>query len=268
MELDTGASCSLVSGATFEELKKRGAMLAPSTAKLCTYMGEAIRVVGSTNVQVSYEDQDVTLPLVVTEGNGPSLIGRNWLSSLRLNWKSIFTVRAQKTLDEILSNYDEVFHDDLGTLEGVTAKLHVFRYNRLPFGVSSAPSIFQRLMENLLQGIPGITVYVDDISVTGRTDEEHLQHLEETLKRLKTAGMRLKRAKCEFLLSSVEYLGHVISAEGLRTSDSKVKAILKAPAPQNVADLRSFLGLVNYYAKFLPDLATVLAPLYQLLQKT
>ena len=85
--------------------------------------------------------------------------------------------------------------------------------------------------------------------------------------RLQDAGMRLKRAKCLFLLPSVEYLGHVIVAEGLCTSEAKVNAIVNAPAPQNVTELRSFLGLVNHYGKFLPDLATTLAPLYRLLQK-
>ena len=78
--------------------------------------------------------------------------------------------------------------------------------------------------------------------------------------------MRLKQEKCSFLLSSVEYLGHTISREGLKTSDSKVKAISNAPAPSNVSELRSFIGLVNYYGKFLPDLATTLTPLYDLLR--
>ena len=72
--------------------------------------------------------------------------------------------------------------------------------------------------------------------------------------------MRLKIGKCAFLLPSVSYLGHVIGAEGLHTEDAKVHAIVKAPEPQNVAELRSFLGMVNYYGKFLPDLTTTLAP--------
>ena len=143
----------------------------------------------------------------------------------------------------------------------------LFQYERLPFGVSSAPSIFQRVMDNLLQGIPGVCVYLDDILITGSTEEEHLQHLDDVLTRLSKAGLTLKKSKCAYLLKSVEYLGHTISKEGLHTSDSKVRAVLEAPAPRDVSELRSFLGLVNYYGKFLPDLASELAPLYKLLQK-
>ena len=110
-------------------------------------------------------------------------------------------------------------------------------------------------------------VYLDDIPVTGKTTEEHLAHLAEVLRCLKEAGMKLKREKCAYLLHSVEYLGHVITKDGLRTADSKVEAVIRAPAPRNISELRSFLGLINYYGKFLPSLATVLSPLYSLLQK-
>ena len=80
--------------------------------------------------------------------------------------------------------------------------------------------------------------------------------------------MRLKRKKCAFLLKSVSYLGHVISAEGLHTAESKVKAVVDAPDPRNLSELRSSLGMVNYYGKFLPNLATTLSPLYHLLRQT
>ena len=113
-------------------------------------------------------------------------------------------------------------------------------------------------METLLQGIPGVYVYIDDILVTGRT-EEHLEHFKEVLRRLQAAGMRLKKEKCLFLLPSVEYLGHNISEAGLQTADSKVEAIVRAPAPKNLTEL--------CYGKFLPNLATFLLPLYALLQK-
>ena len=123
-------------------------------------------------------------------------------------------------------------------------------------------------MENLLQGIPRVCVYIDDILVTGATEEEHLANLAQVLQRLESTGMRLKQEKCAFLLKSVSYLGHVISTEGLHTSDSKVKAVVDAPDPRNISELRSFLGMVNYYGKFLPNLATTLSPLYHLLRQT
>ncbi len=144
-----------------------------------------------------------------------------------------------------------------------TINIHrgLFCYTRLPFRISSAPSIFQRAMENLLQGISKVCVYIDNILITGSTRAEHLQKISQILKRLQNAGMRLKKNKCAFMLPSVEYLGHTISAQGLHASKSKVSGVVDAPKPKDVTELRSFIGLVNYYAKFLPDLATTLAPL-------
>ena len=143
----------------------------------------------------------------------------------------------------------------------------LFQYQRLPYGVASAPAIWQRAMDQVLQGLPGVQCYLDDIIVTGKSKEEHLEVLEKVLQRLEEYGLKANKEKCKFLRDSVEYLGHVISAEGLRQSPRKTKAILEMPAPQDVAQLRSFLGMVQYYAKFLPDLATVLAPLHRLLKK-
>ena len=122
-------------------------------------------------------------------------------------------------------------------------------------------------MENLLRGIPGVAVYIDDILITGATQEEHLQSLEEVLKRLSNSGLRAKRQKCEFMASSVSYLGHVIDAAGLRPLPDKIEAIRKVPTPQNVTELKSYLGLLTYYGKFIPNLSTQLAPLYELLGK-
>lgn len=121
-------------------------------------------------------------------------------------------------------------------------------------------------MENLLHGIPGICIYLDDILITGLTEQQHLENLTQVLGRLQMAGMRLKEDKCVSLLPPVTYLGHVISAQGLHTEDSKVEAVVNAPAPRDVAQLRSFFGMVDYYSKFLPDLVTVLSPLYEFLQ--
>ncbi|RXN12978.1 putative protein K02A2.6-like protein [Labeo rohita] len=110
-------------------------------------------------------------------------------------------------------------------------------------------------------------LYLDDILVTGANDEEHLKNLEEVLRRLKTSGLRLKRSKCEFLGEEVIFLGHQISAAGVQPVAEKVQAIQEAPTPQTVSELRAYLGLLNYYHKFLPSLSTVLAPLHSLLKK-
>ena len=142
----------------------------------------------------------------------------------------------------------------------------LYRYTRLPFGVASAPGIFQKTMEKLLHGIPGVVVYIDDILVSSPTTDEHLTSLEEVLKRLHSANLRAKKSKCRFLVSSVSYLGYRLDGEGLHPLPEKVKAIQDAPTPKNVSELKSYLGLLTYYAKFLPNLSTQLAPLYRLLR--
>ena len=100
-------------------------------------------------------------------------------------------------------------------------------------------------------------IYLEDILVTGRSHLEHLQNLREVLKRLEEAVMRLKKDKCAFLMPEVEYLGH-----SLQPTESKVRVVANAPEPRKVAELRLLrLGLVNYYGKFLPNLAATAAPL-------
>ncbi len=94
----------------------------------------------------------------------------------------------------------------------------------MPYGISSAPGIFQRTMEVLLQGIPGVTLYIDDILVTGKDDQDHLKSLDEVLARLTKVGLRAKRHKCKFMRKSVSYLGFVIDAEGLHPVSDKIEA--------------------------------------------
>ena len=122
-------------------------------------------------------------------------------------------------------------------------------------------------MESILQGITHVCVYLDDILITGATEKEHLKNLDKVLTRLERAGIHLKRDKFVFLLPAVEYLGHKISGQGLQPTDEKIQAIKSAPAPQDVTQLKSFLGLLNYYSKLLPNLSNTLAPLYRLMQK-
>jgi hypothetical protein len=141
---------------------------------------------------------------------------------------------------------------DESSKQFVTINTHkgLFRYRRrLPFGISSAPAIFQRKMESVLKGIPHVCVYIDDILITGSNHAEHLSTLQEVLSRLENHGVHLKKAKCSFLKPAVEYLGHQISAQGIQPTNSKVEAIKGAPTPKNATELRAFLGMVSYYTQ-------------------
>ena len=394
MEVDTGAALSIISDDTYRSVwaSDDAPLLKPCTACLKTYTGDIIPVKGALDVQVTHRDTSKQLSLIVVEGSGPSLMGRDWLRHIRLDWSNLHSVRSSvhSRCQEIVDKHSKVFADELGHLKGTEAHLYVdptaqpkfykarpvpyalrgkveaelerlqrqgviepvpfadwaapivpvvksdgtiricgdykltvnrvaktdayplpriedifaslskgklftkldlahayqqvpmaaeskkyttvnttkglFQYNRLPFGVASAPAIFQRTMETVLQGIPNVCVYLDDILVTGATDEEHLQTLDHVLSRLEDVGARLKKGKCEFMLESVKYLGHRISAEGLQPTDDKIEALRKAPIPSNVSQLKSFLGLLNYYLKFLPNHSHNLAPLHRLLQ--
>ena len=354
MEVDTGATFSVISEATRQKVFPNET-LHHSDLVLRTYTDEAMKVKGTLNMRVKYRDQREKLVLVVVEGNGPSLLGRNWLRYIRLDWNNIFSVRRAKMqpLHSLLQRHQPLFSKELGKIHPFTASLHIkpdatprffkprpvpfaikdaisqelkrlkqqgtispvthsqwatpivpvpkkdgkfricgdykvtvnqvltveeyplptpeelfstlsggkifskldlsqaylqlpvneeskpyltinthqglFVYNRLPFGVASAPAIFQKLMDTILQGISGVTCYIDDILVSSTNEESHLHTLEEVLTRLEKHGFRPKLEKCEFLLTCIEYLGHVISKDGIQPVPSKVEAIVNAP---------------------------------------
>ena len=151
----------------------------------------------------------------------------------------------------------------------VTINTHrgLYQYTRMPFGIAYAPAIFQRTMDIILQGIPHTICYIDDILITGVDNQEHLANLEEVLRRLQYHGITLKKNKCKFMCDPVEYLGHIVDSEGLHVIPGKIEAIVNAPKPQNVTELRVYLGLVNYYGKFILNLASTLQHVNSLLQK-
>jgi len=133
------------------------------------------------------------------------------------------------------------------TKELLTLNTHkgLYKMNRLAFGIASAPSIWQQKMDQMLQGIPYCHCILDDILLSGRNDDEHLQVLEEVLKRLSAHGLRLNEDKCAFLQDRLEYCGHDVTKDGIQQSKEKTAAIVNAPQPTNVSQLRSFLGMVT-----------------------
>ena len=391
MEVDTGAAFSVVSENTYNSTLGN-IPLRKSNILLKTYTDERIPVAGQINVHVQYGEQRAALVLLVVAEDGPTLLGRNCLKYIRLDWKSInmvFAPTAEDGLAGLLHKYNGLFSDKLGKITNYQANLRIcpdarpqfckprpipfaikasieeeldkleasevieeiehsqwaapivpvpkkngkfricgdynltvnrvldvdqyplpnpeslfatlaggkkfstldlsqayqqlplddesktyvtinthrglYRYTRLPFGVASAPAMFPKLMDTVLQGIPHVICYMDDIFVT---DDDHLHNLNTVLERLQHNGFSLKKDKCTFLQDAVEYLGHKIDAEGRHTLPGKIAAVKCAPEPKNVAELRSFLGMLNYYAKFIPNLSTLVQPLNALLQRS
>ena len=122
-------------------------------------------------------------------------------------------------------------------------------------------------MDTVLQGLDGVKCIIDDMIVTGKSEAEHLRNLDAVLSRLAHYGLRVNLDKCQFFKDKIAFCGHEIDRDGLHKTSQKVEAVVSAPQPTNVSELRSFLGLVNYYSRFLPNLSTVLHPLYVLLEK-
>ena len=360
MEIDTGAAVTVISTATYKMLwGPSPPPLRESATVLRAYGGRIIKVLGTVRVKVQGDHKAPLkqLDLHVVAGKGPSLLGRNWLCHIQVDWEALnlFSLTPLMSIEKLLVEYQEVFQDELGELKGIQVEFHtkpgatprfhkarkvpysmkegveeelfrlqnagvispiqfsewatpivpvvksngtiricgdykatvnpilevdhyplpdidellsqlaggvsfskldlsrayqqlllneksqelttinthkgLFRYHRLPFGIASAPGIFQRLMEGLLRDLPGVVVYLDDILITGTSQSDHLGNLREVLRRLHEAGLRLQRAKCKFMQNSVVYLGHRIDREGLHPTEEKVRAIHDAPRP-------------------------------------
>ena len=397
MEIDTGAAVTILSEDTFRQVEKgqEVSRLKPTKARLRTYTGEEINVMGEVQLPVEYGSGKHNLSALVVHGKGPSLLGRDWLSQVRLDWDNIFYNKCvndlSTELEDVIKKHSTVFKKEMGTLKEFMAKIQVdedaspkyfkarpvpyalrgrieveldrliaegiiqpvqssdwaapivpvvkpdgtiricgdykitvnrvsklakypipktedllatlgggskftkldlrhaylqlqlddaskpfttvsthrglFQYNRLPFGVSSSPGIFQCAIEHLVEGIPCVKTRLDDILISGPDDTCHLSTLSKVLDRLENAGVRLNLAKCKFMEPDVVFCGRVVSESGTRPTDGNVKAIRDAPTPKNATELKSFLGMINFYHMDLPNLSTLLEPLHMLLRK-
>lgn len=393
MEVDTGASVSVITYKTWHRIKQNSLSLTEQESKLTDYNGNEIPTVGKVNIPVQYKGQNITLPAVVVKDGTCDLIGRDWLKHVQLNWHEIFYVNSTNKAQTVdwLRKFPAVFSDSLGkytgskvhinklpncnpifmrernlpvsikekvretlnkmieddiltpvtssewatpivpvvkkdqtiricgdyrnsvnkctscdvyplpTLDGMIQKLMpaklfskldlsqaylqlvlddesskmctlntpfgLYRMNRLPYGVSSSPAIFQKTVETLLKDIPNVVVYIDDILLSGKDQCELNNTTESVLQRLSDVGLVVKKEKCTWNQKSISFLGHVISDKGVSPMPAKLDAIEKMKHPTNTSELKTFLGIVNYYRKFLRDPATILDPLHQLLKK-
>ena len=390
-QIDTGAACSVMNHNDFTNNFK-DLRLEDSTASLKTYSGQNIEVVGSTEVLVEYSGSIFKLPLIVTKGSAPPLLGRNWLREINPQWEEVLVVSSENvTINNILHKYESVFNNNAGCLKDHKVKLHVnpnhspkymksrqppfalreqiqaelnrleasgiiekvqfsdwatpivpipkkdgslricgdykvtvnkvinqdeypiprledltsklaggvkftsidfshaytqlqlesdsknfttinthcglFRYLRLPFGISSCPQIFQRTIEHLFKDIPFCAIYFDNMIVSGIDDKDHYKNLNDVFQIISEKGLTVKKEKCEFFKNEVKFLGHILSAQGLKPLPERIEAVKNAPEPKSTEEVKAYVGLLNYYGKYIHNLSHELAPLYDLLKK-
>lgn len=389
MEVDSGASYTVIGKSTFHTLfNGNQPKINKSSVILRDYQNMVIPTWGECLVEVQRGLRSATLPLIVTEGNRASLLGRNWFEKLGL------TIAGVSQISSIINypqEYPDVFKTDLGSYRGppvsfslnknvkpvmlkarkvpfalkdkielelnrlieqgvlepithpkwctpivtvckengdvricgdyrstlnlalnpepypvpsvqgilsalaggkVFAKLDMaqaylqlsvdregaeaqtiithkgaFKCNRLQFGISVAPQIFQKFIDTRLSGISGVLPYYDDILIVGTAELDLDAKVRAVISRFQEDGLHLRQEKCVFRTKTIEFLGFQISEDGIRPTKDKIAAITNAPAPTNKAELQAFLGLLNFYHVFLKDKATIANPLHSLLRK-
>jgi len=173
------------------------------------------------------------------------------------------------TLD-LCSGYHqiEMNSNDIQKTAFTTEQGH-YEFTRMPFGLKNAPSTFQRVMDNVLRGIQNekCAVYLDDIVVFSTSLQEHLERLRQVFERIRKTNLKIQLDKCEFLKKEVAYLGHVITASGVKPNPDKIKAVINYPIPKTQKEIKQFLGLIGYYRRFIRDFAKLTKPLTQCLKK-
>ena len=145
----------------------------------------------------------------------------------------------------------------------------LYEFLTMPFGLSNSGASFQRLMGHILRGLEYrfALIYIDDIIIFSTSVEEHLSHLEEVFRRLREANVKLNPKKCNFVKRKVEYLGHVVTPDGISPNPDQVRVVQEFPTPSNLKELRNFLGLANYYRRFVKGFSHIAAPLNALTRK-
>lgn len=143
----------------------------------------------------------------------------------------------------------------------------LYRYKRLMFGISSAPEKYQQVISQVFHDCEGVQNISDDIVIHGRDKAEHDKRLCKALQRIKEKGLTLNQAKCEFSMNKITFMGHVMSKNGIGPTSDRIKSLLDAKEPTSGSEVKSFLGLVNFSARYIPNLATVSEPLRRLTKK-
>ena len=148
----------------------------------------------------------------------------------------------------------------------VITPFELYEFLRMPFGLRNAGQTFQRMMDNVLEGLEYSFVYLDHVLVASPDHQSHVEHLSEVLRRLGRHGLVLNAEKCELGVEELDYLGHHVSKSGIQPIQSKVAAVQKFPQSKTIAQLQTYLGMVNFYRRFLRGAAGILRPLTEALK--
>ncbi|XP_062714735.1 uncharacterized protein K02A2.6-like isoform X1 [Aedes albopictus] len=210
-----------------------------------------IRMVIDCKVSINKQIIPNTYPLPLAQDIFASLAGCKWFCCLDLAGAYTQLKLSERSKQFVVIN----------TIKGL------YTYNRLPQGASSSASIFQKVMDQILLGLKHIRCYLDDVLIAGETLEECLSNLYLVLERLQKANLKVNFKKCKFFVNSLIYLGHLVTDKGLLPSPEKLLTIEKAKVPTDTTELKAFLGLINFYGKFVPHLSAKLSCLYALLRK-
>ena len=239
-----------------EMLKKD--VIQPSSSPWASGIVMVTKKDGSKRFCVDYRKlNDITVkdayPLPRIDAALDQLSGAGWFSCLDLN-----------------SGYWQVEVDEADRAKtAFVSRRGLFEFKTMPFGLCNAPATFERLMETVLAGLNWqiCLIYLDDIIVVGKTFDDMIRNLDEVLQKLHEAGLKLKPRKCQLFAKRVDFLGHVISGEGIQTDPKKTQAVREWPRPESLHEVRSFLGFCSYYRRFIPKFAEISKPLHKLTEK-
>lgn len=233
----------------------------------------------SENVLVKVESSDWATPIVpVQKTDGRIRICGDYKATLNPHLQDAVT--TTRPMEDIINDmtgsnvfteldlrnaYHQLPLDEASSmLTTISTPFGLYRHAYLPFGVKSSPAIFQATMDKMLQGLSGVSVYQDNIYVYASTSDEHDERLQSVLERLKAFNFKVNESKCHKKQSELNVLGTIVNGKNIRPDPLKTKIIAALNVPMTVKELRSFLGMIEFYGRFIPNLSTIKEPLTRL----